>query len=187
MSFSLNSRIVDLVAPSARGLVSAGRRRLVMASAALPFAVWGNTDPLAGLQPWGRGEFRRFGFFVYEARLWAGDDPQRPPLALRLEYKRSLKGRAIAEASVKEMRQLGADEARLSGWLEQMTALFPDVKEGDNILGVHLPDRAQFFYNGQRLGEVVDVAFARYFFGIWLDPKTSAPQLRTALLQRSGA
>ena len=36
---------------------------------------------------------------VYEATLWAGDDPQRPPLALRLDYKRNLSGVAIAEAS----------------------------------------------------------------------------------------
>ena len=184
MSFSLNSRIADRVAPSACGLASAGRRRLVMAAAAMPFAVWGGSDPLAGLQPWGRGEFRRFGFLVYEAGLWAGEDPQRPPLALRLEYKRSLKGKAIAEASVSEMRALGGNESRLSGWLEQMTALFPDVREGDAILGVYQPEGARFFYNGRWLGEIIDAAFAKHFFAIWLDPKTSAPQLRAALLQR---
>ena len=185
MSCSLNSRIVDLVAPLARAPSSVGRRRLVMATAAMPFAVWGSSDPLAGLQAWGRGEYRRYGFLVYEARLWAGEDPLRPPLALRLDYKRSLKGKAIAEASVSEMRQLGADDSRLSAWYEQMAALFPDVNEGDFILGAYQGQTARFYYNGRWLGEIADAVFARRFFDIWLDPKTSAPQLRAALLQRS--
>ena len=128
MSSSLNSRIADLVAPAARcgepgktpenGIASAGRRRLLLAmsgGAAFGLPAFANADPTAGLKRWGNGEFRRFGFLVYEATLWAGDDPQRPPLALRLDYKRNLSGVAIAEASVKEMRPMGGDEASDSG------------------------------------------------------------------------
>jgi hypothetical protein len=32
------------------------------------------------------------------------------------------------------------------------------------------------------VGEVRDATFARLFFGIWLSPRTSEPQLRAALL-----
>ncbi|PKO49139.1 MAG: hypothetical protein CVU31_02310 [Betaproteobacteria bacterium HGW-Betaproteobacteria-4] len=198
MSSSLNSRIVDLVAPGARtgeshgqlektakNEMPSGRRRLLLALAAAPFAAFANTDPTAGLKRWGNGEFRRFGFLVYEATLWAGDDPQRPPLALRLDYKRTIAGAAIAEASVKEMRGLGADEASLLRWGERMTRLFPDVKAGDFIVGEYAPSVARFYFNGRLLGEVADGDFARAFFGIWLDAKTSAPGLRAALLRRS--
>jgi hypothetical protein len=46
-----------------------------------------------------------------------------PPLALKLTYKRNISGRDIAEASVKEIRNLGiADESRLRSWGEQMAA-----------------------------------------------------------------
>ena len=198
MSSNLNSRIVDLVAPGARTgefhgqpektakneIFSAGRRRLLLAMAAAPFAAFANTDPTAGLKRWGNGEFRRFGFLVYEATLWAGDDPQRPPLALRLDYKRTIAGAAIAEASVKEMRALGADEVALKRWGEQMTRIFPDVKDGDYIIGQFEPGVARFYFNGRLVGEVADADFARAFFGIWLDAKTSAPGLRAALLRR---
>jgi len=180
MSCTLNSPTAERRAPT-----SPGRRRVVLALACSPLAGLAATDPLAGLQRWGSGEFRRFGFLVYEAALWAGDDPQRPPLALRLTYKRDIEGRAIAEASVREIRALGVvDENQLKRWGELMGRLFPDVREGDSILGLYLPEGARFLLNGRLLGGVDDPVFARAFFGIWLDVRTSAPELRAALLRR---
>ncbi|PKO88727.1 MAG: hypothetical protein CVU16_13400 [Betaproteobacteria bacterium HGW-Betaproteobacteria-10] len=162
------------------------RRRFLLALCALPFSGWANENPVAGFTRWGTGEFRRFGFLVYEATLWsAGDDPLRPPLALKLTYKRHIAGQDIAAASVKEIRNLGmADSAQLKYWGEQMNRIFPNVKPGDQILGLHLPEGARFFYNDQPAGTIDDPAFARAFFAIWLDSKTSAPDLRTALLKR---
>lgn len=190
MSCILNSRIVKLVAPGAVEAEPASprRRELLLGAAGfavLPFAAYATTDPTAGLKRWGSGEFRRFGFLVYEAMLWAGDDPLKPPLALRLTYKRNIEGKAIAEASVKEIRNLGiADDAQLKRWGEAMLRLFPDVRPGDFIVGQHLPEGARFFFNDRLIGEVLEPAFARAFFAIWLDPKTSAPELRAALLRR---
>lgn len=139
-----------------------------------------------GLRRWGSGSFRRFGFLVYEATLWAGDDPQRPPLALRLDYKRAVSGKLIAEASVKEMRRFITDETALLAWGETMKALFPDVQAGDHILGVYQPSGASFYHNGQSIGGIESADFAAAFFAIWLDERTSAPELRAALLQRQG-
>lgn len=110
--------------------------------------------------------------------------PLRPPLALRLDYRRNIAGSAIAEASVKEMRQLGTDEALLRRWGPEMARLFPDVKPGDHIVGVYRPEGATFLFNGRSLGEIPEPEFARRFFAIWLDPRTSAPELRAALLRR---
>lgn len=174
-------------------MFSGPRRRLLLALAGLPLAAhprsaFASTDPLAGLSRWGSGEFRRFGFLVYEATLWAGDDPQRPPLALKLTYRRTIAGEAIADASVKEIRQLGiADDATLQRWGRQMSALFPNVKPGDHITGHYRADGASFDFNDRQLGRIDDPAFARAFFAIWLDPKTSAPDLRAALLKRPAA
>ena len=168
------------------------RRRLLLALAAWPLAgLAGRADaaketPTAGLTRWGSGEFRRFGFLVYQATLWVGgDDPVRPPLALRLTYQRNIAGRDIADASVNEIRNLGiADDGRLKLWGEQMVNIFPDVRPGDQLLGLHLSEGARFFYNDRLLGSIDDAAFARAFFAIWLDPNTSAPALRSALLKR---
>ena len=165
------------------------RRRLLLALAAWPLAGLATTGPeapTAGFRRWGSGEFRRFGFLVYEATLWAGgDDPLRPPLALKLTYKRNVSGRDIADASVKEIRNLGiADDARLKGWGERMVGIFPDVRPGDHIVGVQMPDAARFYFNDRSIGTIDDPDFARAFFAIWLDAKTSAPDLRAALLKR---
>lgn len=165
------------------------RRALLLAclaGAAWPFAGLA-MEPPATLRRWGNGEFRRFGFLVYEATLWAGEDPQRPPLMLRLEYKRNIAGADIAAASIKEMRRTVADEARLADWGGRMARIFPDVKPGDHILGHHRPEGAVFMQGERLLGRIDEPDFAQAFFGIWLDPRTSAPELRAALLRRPGA
>ncbi len=138
--------------------------------------------PLPGLRRWGNGRYRRFGFLVYEATLWAGADPLQPPLALRLDYKREIAGTDIAAASVKEMRKLLADPAPLDAWGEQMARIFPDVRDGDHLLGLWQDDGAHFLQGDRLLGHVANPGFARAFFGIWLDERTSAPELRAALL-----
>ncbi len=181
MSSSLNWPMADGAGPRSRC-----RRSLLGAFLAAPLAAWAGLPPSPGLRRWGTGQFRRFGLLIYEATLWAGDDPQRPPLALRLDYRRTLSGAAIADASIREMRRLGGDETALGEWGERLARLFPDVRPGDHITGIYQPDRAVFLYNGQPLGEIDDAAFARRFFAIWLDPRTSAPGLRAELLRPPG-
>lgn len=166
------------------------RRRLLGLLATVPlaglagFAEAAPEHQMVGFKRWGSGEFRRFGFVIYEATLWALDHPLRPPLALELTYQRSVAGQAIAQASVKEMRRLGmTDAATLQRWGQQMAAVFPDVQPGDQIVGFYLPQGAQFQFNGRPLGAIHEPAFAQAFFSIWLDDKTSAPELRAALLK----
>ena len=73
--------------------------------------------------------------------------------------------------------------ARLDAWGAQMARIFPDVRDGDHLLGVWRPEGA-YFYQGERLiGSIRDAEFARAFFAIWLDPRSSAPGLRAALLE----
>ena len=195
MSSSLNSHRAEPVlsrAPTRLGTADTRqqvRRALLGALAlapllALPRPARASADAVRGLQRWGTGRFRRFGFLVYDATLWAGDDPLRPPLALRLDYQRNIAGKAIAEASVKEMQRFVSDDSALQKWGDDMQAIFPDVKPGDHILGVYRPNGAHFYYNGEAIGNIDSPAFAAAFFAIWLDARTSAPELRAALLQR---
>lgn len=150
---------------------------------ALPEAARGEAD----WRRWGSGEMSWFGFALYRATLWVADEspaPSSPPLALVLEYRRAIPGERIVRASEEEMRRLGAEEAELARWGEAMRALFPDVAPGDTLTGIHLPSGgARFYFRERLLGEIADAEFARRFFAIWLDPRTRAPAVRSALLQ----
>lgn len=155
---------------------------LLMATAGVVAA----QDPLAGFTLRGEAVMRFLGFRIYEIRLWhAGtrfDDTQ--PYALELEYLRSFEGADIAARSVQEMRGQGlSDDALLATWEARMREIFPDVAPGDRLIGVAVPGREARFYAGQRfLGRIADPAFVSAFFAIWLDPRTSAPDLRAKLL-----
>lgn len=150
-----------------------------------------------GLLPSGRrlgqARLRFFGLSVYDATLWAepGFDAvqfERHRFVLELHYLRTLYGKAIAERSLKEMRGVGSvSDAQATRWLDAMLKLFPDVKDGDHIAGLHVPgEGARFTLNERPLGDVSDAEFARLFFGIWLSPATSEPQMRTQLLAQAG-
>jgi hypothetical protein len=144
---------------------------------------------LAASKLLGAGRLTWFGLSVYDARLWAGErfsaaQFEREPLALEIQYARTLQGKQIAERSLAEMQRFGpTSEADAARWLASMVQLFPDVTAGDRLTGVHRPgEAARFYFNGKLRGEVRETDFARRFFGIWLSPQTSEPKLRLALL-----
>jgi hypothetical protein len=138
----------------------------------------------------GQGSFRWFGLKIYDARLWVertGFEPAHPvsaKLVLDLGYARDLYGSRIAQSSIDEIRKLGfGTDLQQHMWLVKMTALFPNVQEGTHISGVYLPGAgARFYLDGNLLGEIDDPEFARAFFAIWLDKRTSATKLRSQLL-----
>ena len=138
----------------------------------------------------GQGSFRWFGLKIYDAVLWIDKDGYKPgtpnvaKFILDLNYARDLYGARIAQSSIDEIRQLGYGSAdQQAQWLHQMTAMFPDVHEGTHISGVHLPQKgARFYLDGKLLGQIDDPEFARAFFAIWLDERTSAAKLRNQLL-----
>jgi hypothetical protein len=159
----------------------------------------------------GSGQFRWFGLRIYEASLWsvADDTRDRSPsasgaaaapagatekslqvidfkgfFALQLRYHRSFEGSAIAQRSLEEIERLGlGSSAQRQNWRTAMGRLFPDVKEGERLTGLHRPGRgARFFQNDRLLGDIDDPEFAQAFFSIWLSPATREPALRQALL-----
>ena len=155
-----------------------------------------NPVPLPATHPGAPGSvlaggylLRFFGLQVYDARLWVQPnfDTSRigqQPLVLELKYLRSLKGRLIAERSLKEMRRHGTiSDAQADRWLAEMTRIFPDVAANDKLTGILQPGLgATFLFNDQPQGQVADPEFARLFFSIWLGTNTSDPAMRAALL-----
>lgn len=143
----------------------------------------------------GEGEMRWFGLSLYAARLWVPPAPtsalpsDRAPandasFALELRYARDIPGQRLVASSMDELRKLGwTDPTQLARWQTALSAVFPDVKEGDVIVGVHRAGAgAEFFHQGRSTGRIEDSELATAFFAIWLDPRTREPGLRARLL-----
>lgn len=172
---------------------------LLLANAAFaqtpPTTPWPEvTEHLPGGTLAGQARLRYWGFEVYEAQLWTppsfrASQYAQHPLALSLTYLRTLRGKAIAERSLEEMRLQGPiTTAQASTWLAQMQASFPDVRAQDRLTGLHQPGvGARFWFNGKPQATVADDAFSQRFFGIWLSESTSQPEMRRALLARTAA
>ena len=153
-------------------------------------------DMPAGLKPHiakgqlvGEGRLT-FGFWkIYDLQLFAGGGVYAPnkPSALVYTYLRKVSGQDIADASRDEIKRLGMkDPAKLSDWHHQLSALMPDVQKGTVMSAVYIPGQQTLFLkNGKVIGAIRDKEFGRYFFDIWLGPKTKEPKLRAALLGKS--
>ena len=183
--------------------LAAPLRRQVLAAAGAALAGWPTACALAqGSEPWpeligalaqarlaGQSRLRVWGFEVYDAQLWIAPGFRasqfaQHPLALSLSYLRALKGTAIADRSLKEMRGLQAiTEAQANQWLSAMRQMFPDVQATDRLTGLHQPGvGARFWLNGQARGNIADASFSARFFSIWLHEASSEPGLRRELL-----
>lgn len=134
----------------------------------------------------GQGRAQVLIWEVYHAKLYApgGVYQYNKPFALELEYLQELQGRKIADHAVSEMRRLGyRNEMKLAAWHDRMSRIFPDVIPGSRVAGVYAPGGATIFYeDGRQVGAVEDPAFGKAFFRIWLDARTSTPDLRQSLL-----
>lgn len=129
-------------------------------------------------------EFTRFGFSIYRAQLWAPGGNYTPgePFVLSLTYSRDIERDKIVQASLNEMQKLGAPIALQPQWRKELERVLSDVKKGDTLSGVYLPGQgAEFYLQNKKLGALDDL-LAKYFFSIWLDAKTSEPDLRLALI-----
>lgn len=175
--------------------------RVALISMAMAFTVGGlswASPSLADRPAWavfvpkadkvGAGQFRWWGFLVYDATLWSPsgeyrpDEPFAQPFALSLRYARDISKEDIVKASIDQMRDLGLPVDRHPEWAQKLSQVMASVKSGDTLTGVYTPGQGAVFFHNDKLTGQVDERLARGFFDIWLDPKTSEPKLRQALL-----
>ncbi len=185
-----------LVAPLIRATsahaqdIAAVESKAAAATTSLPAMV---TNEFAGLKARGTATMRFFGLKVYDVTLFSPGgsaltakpyDANALPFILELVYDIGLKGAAISERSVQEMRKQGyKDDAQLQKWQAQMTQVFPDIKSGDILIGVAVPGKEARFYNRSKfIGTIADAEFVAAFFDIWLSEKSSEPKLRARLI-----
>jgi hypothetical protein len=185
-----------------RGFLSVGLQAGLMLAA---LGQWPHADaqaqateplPTQRLQGWlptprliGQQRFTYWGFSVYDASLWASatfsaTEWAKQALVLELRYLRNFKGADIAQRSMDEMQgQRPLTAAQSQSWSAQLQQLIPNVREGERLTGVYVPQKGlRLLHQDQLLGEVRDNELAQRFMGIWLAPETSQRQLRQQLL-----
>ncbi|MDR7122925.1 chalcone isomerase family protein [Rheinheimera soli] len=138
----------------------------------------------------GQGQFSYLFWNLYQAQLYTADGSwngyqQSSPLVLKLTYQRKISKDDFIEATMDQWKHLqGKLSVQHKEWAGQLDTLWTDVKKGDQLSCVLLPDgTVQFYFNEKLLGAVTDPAFGPAFLDIWLSDKTSAPKLRKQLLQ----
>jgi hypothetical protein len=156
--------------------------------AALVFAVsaLANNSLVPNAKLVGEARYKYLLWSVFDAKLFApnGQLMSGAPFALQLTYLRDFSDRDLAKQSVEEMRKQGfKNEVKLAAWYREMERIFPSVKKGTTITGVHAPGvGAHFYFDRQFIGTVKDQEFSSRFFSIWLGPQANDQIFRRKLL-----
>jgi hypothetical protein len=131
----------------------------------------------------GSGKFNWWGFHIYDASFYRAGAPSSQEFALDIRYQKSFSGVAIANSSAEEMKKIGVSDTQAALWGKDLAKIFPNVEPGQALTAVYAPKQGTIFYHdGKRIAQIPGVEFSKAFFGIWLDPKTSSPKLRSELL-----
>lgn len=137
---------------------------------------------ISQVEPLGQGRMTYWGFTLYDAKLYTSKEPK-GGIALDIQYLRQFEAKDLAKQTLEELKKLGISDTQRAEWADPLAKAFKTVQVGDSITAIKKPQGStQFFYNGQYISEIPGESFAKAFFGIWLHPKTSAPQLRKVLL-----
>lgn len=134
----------------------------------------------------GQADFKAMMMNIYMAELYSGEEAfsMDDSYALKLTYKRKLKGSLISDKSIELIRKQGVeDEVALATWHSQLESIFPDVQKGTEIVGAHVVGEGAFFYvDGELAGTLTDPELCERFFGIWLSEQAAKPKTRAKLL-----
>lgn len=134
----------------------------------------------------GSGRLTWWGLHIYDAAFYRVGSLTSPEFALDLRYQKSLSGVSIANRSAEEMKRIGVPDTQAALWGRELSAFLPNVEPGQTLTAIYSPKQGTVFYHdGKQIAQIPGADFSKAFFGIWLDPKTSAPKLRTELLGQS--
>jgi hypothetical protein len=92
----------------------------------------------------------------------------------------------LVERTLEEMQRVspGLQRAALTGFGASLRRAFQNVDSGDRITALLVPGApVRFFHNGKVTHQIDGADFAEAFFGIWLSPRTSEPDVRAGLLK----
>jgi hypothetical protein len=142
----------------------------------------------APLKQVGSGTYRRFGFKVYVASLWAPDGvyDASKPYALQLRYTRSVSKDTMVDVVTGNIRDENVtDEATLASWKKVLDNSLTDVNDGDTLIGLARPGKdSELFFNGKKVVAINDQKFSQAFFNVWIG-ETADEDMRTGLMGKT--
>lgn len=144
-------------------------------------------DKIGTVQLVGQGRYTYWFWNVYDIALYAPNAQYNPskPFSLTIEYLRDFTGKSLSDETIKQIKRQAnpPSDQVLEQWRQALYSIFPDVSNGDWIVGVSDGNNA-YFYNrqGQLLGEIKGQAFVQFFFNIWLGSNTISQSMTRTLL-----
>ena len=136
--------------------------------------------------PYGSGKYAVLFITAYDAELWtdAAHWSMDAPFALTFHYHMGFSSDYLITRTLREIRHVNPSlsDADLVRYKKAM-AFFAPASSGDEMSMLYQPGQpVRFFKNGAPTGEISEPGFAQDFFGVWLSPGTSDPDLRKSLL-----
>jgi len=141
----------------------------------------------------GTGLLKYYFFKVYVAGLYLGEGvkPEQffddVPKRLELAYLRDFSRKMMIDAGNDALAENVAPDAltRIRQQVDQINALYEDVKEGDRYALTYLPGvGTELALNGVRKGIVAGEEFAREYYKIWLGRSKITRDLKATLLSQ---
>ena len=106
------------------------------------------------------------------------------PLALEFNYMMDIEAEDLIEETINQWRELELDvHPQEQSWAEQLSTIWPNVNDGDQLL-FRVDDQlnSRFYYNQEFVGAIESKEFSQRFAAIWLSENTTAPKVRKKLL-----
>ena len=109
------------------------------------------------------------------------------PLALSIEYQRSISQAQLLEATYEQWLKLGYDKGQARLWINELATIFPNVKQGHRLTYITNGQSGLFVYSpsaatSRQLGIINSESLNDAFLSIWLSPKTEYSDLRKDLI-----
>ena len=146
-------------------------------------------EPLTGLKQVGAARLKVLFWNIYDSTLYSADGKYQQdafPQALQLVYLRDIDAEELLKHTRDEWHRLGVPKQSAQHWLSQLKAIFPDIKEGDELtLRVSEQGHSEFYFNSQAIGLITEAEFGSAFLRIWLDENSSYPKVREQLIGQS--
>src|SRR5215468_2631388 len=104
--------------------------------------------------------------------------------SMRLHMLRDVKGKQISDSIMDGFQKNSQDQiAKLKDRLDKLSAMFPDVAEGDEIALSWIPDKGTLVtVRGTERGTIEGRDFADALFAVWIGPNPVQDDLKKALL-----
>lgn len=132
----------------------------------------------------------RFSFLfwdIYQSQLQTSSgqypvDTEKESIFYEIQYLIDITQENLLESTVEQWQHVGISDNVYHKYITELSAIWPDISEGDTLALFVQADHSRFYFNGEYIGKIVEPAFAFDFLAIWLSEKTSEPELRRELL-----